>query len=132
MRPSAKQRAPDWTRPGRRVSRRGCRRQSTRRTGAAQPARQPPSFENLDLWIEWRGNAQRRTACPLQVRVEKAVQAVGRNGKLPTSIDTELTQHTEHPPHATALQEGAVVPEGEVECAADRDAQPPVRGEPLT
>ena len=49
------------------------------------------SLDNLYLGVKRRRNVELRTACPLEVRGEKGVHAVGRNGKLATSVDTEHT-----------------------------------------
>src|SRR5690348_7132671 len=55
------------------------------------------------------------------------MDAVRRNGKLAASVDTELTEQTEHPQRHTALQESSVVAEGEMIRAANHDAQPSIR-----
>src|SRR5713226_4733713 len=124
-------RASEWTRPDPRVSRRGCRRPNTRAPGTTQPAWRQSSFENLNFRKKRRGNSEPRSACPLQVGVEKAVYAVRRNRKLATCVDTKFSQDTEHSSHDTALQQRAVVTEREVERASDRHAQPPVRGDAI-
>jgi hypothetical protein len=58
---------------------------------------------------------------------ETSVQAVRRDCKLATSVDTELTEHAKDTPHYTALQESSVVAEREVASAADHDAHPLIR-----
>ena len=70
------------------------------------------SFENLDLGVKRRGNLEPRNVCLLEVRVEKAVHAVRRHSKLTTAVDTELTEHSEHPPNDMALQQSSVITEG--------------------
>ena len=52
--------------------------------------------------------------------------AVRRDRKLATSVDSGLSRQTKHPAHDTALQQGAVVAEHEVEGASNRHAQSPV------
>ena len=47
------------------------------------------SIEILDLGVKRRGNLEPRNARPLEVRVEKAVHAIRRNGKLAASVDTD-------------------------------------------
>src|SRR5713101_8218194 len=89
------------------------------------PAQSPTrgaSLENLDLGVKRRLKVEPRNACPLEVRVEKAVHAVRRNGKLATSVDVEHTEPAERPTHDTALQQGSVVTEEEMVRATDRDA----------
>jgi hypothetical protein len=62
------------------------------------PAQSPTrgaSLENFDLGVKRRGNVEPRNACPLEVRVEKAVYAVNRHGKLATSVDSDNAKRTE-------------------------------------
>src|SRR5712671_3639157 len=82
-----------------------------------------PSLENLDLGIKRRGNLERRYACAFEVRVEKAVQAIHRHSKLTAAVNSDNAQRMQRPHQDMALQQGSVVAEEKMICAADRDLQ---------
>src|SRR5713226_3907140 len=62
-----------------------------------------PSLQNLDLGIKRGRNLERRNACALEVRVEEGLQAIRRNGKLPTSVDSDHAYRAHRPHHDIAL-----------------------------
>ena len=102
-----------------------CRNQRVLSGYGVIPAQSPTrgaSLENLDLGVKRRRNLSRETPVSLRYASKKlctqyAVTASWRRPSIPSNAE-----HTEHPQHDMALQQGSVVAEGEMVRATDRYA----------
>ena len=97
----------------------------------AQSLARDASFKNLDLGVKRRCYLRRRNPFALEVRVEKAAQAVRGHGKLAAPVDANNSQQAERSQHDMAFQQGPVVAKEEMVCAPDLDAQPSIGGQPI-
>src|ERR1035438_2164624 len=84
---------------------------------ASVPIRGPECFPSLpdpNLRILRRGNGGRRRPILLEIAIEKGVNAIRCDSQLAPSVDPESAKQMKHAPEDAALQQRAIVAEGEM------------------